>query len=141
MKTAAALALCLVATAAASDDEQAQARARLLLQRAVEKVRAGVEQGVQGRAPATTAGAGRARRLAGSAHAGVISRAVYPESDTTCATTPERWEVEMPHIFTDGECESFTHFEDGQTYSTRSTCASATSFSSNFYSGLSLIHI
>ena len=41
----------LVATAATSDDEQAQARARLLLQRAVEKVRAGVEQGVQGRAP------------------------------------------------------------------------------------------
>ena len=43
MKTAAALALCLVATAATSDDEQAQARARLLLQRAVEKVRAGVQ--------------------------------------------------------------------------------------------------
>ena len=42
MKTAAALALCLVATAATSDDEQAQARARLLLQRAVEEVRAGV---------------------------------------------------------------------------------------------------
>ena len=40
MKTAAALALCLVATAATSDDEQAQARARLLLQRAVEEVRA-----------------------------------------------------------------------------------------------------
>ena len=51
MKTAAALALCLVATAATSDDEQAQARARLLLQEAVEKVRASVEQGVQGRAP------------------------------------------------------------------------------------------
>ncbi len=135
MKTAAALALCLVATAATSDDEQAQARARLLLQRAVEKVRAGVEQGVQGRAPAATAGAGGARRLAGSAHAGVISRAVYPESDTTCATTPMRWDVEMPHVFTDGECESFTL--DGQTYSTRSTCASATSFSSNFYQGSS----
>ena len=136
MKTAAAaLALCLVATAATSDDEQAQARARLLLQRAVEEVRAGVEQGVQGRAPAATAGAGGARRLAGSAHAGVISRAVYPESDTTCATTPMRWEVEMPHVFTDGECESFTL--DGQTYSTRSTCASATSFSSNFYQGSS----
>ena len=97
MKTAAALALCLVATAAAtSDDEQAQARARLLLQRAVERVRAGVEQGVQGRAPAATAGAGGARRLAGSDHVGVISRAVYPESDTTCATTPMRWDVEMP---------------------------------------------
>ena len=136
MKTAAAaLALCLVATAATSDDEQAQARARLLLQRAVEKVRAGVEQGVQGRAPAATAGAGGARRLAGSDHVGVISRAVYPESDTTCATTPMRWEVEMPHVFTDGECESFTL--DGQTYSTRSTCASATSYSSNFYSGSS----
>ena len=51
MKTAAALALCLCAAAATSDDEQAQARARLLLQQAVEKVRAGVEQGVQGRAP------------------------------------------------------------------------------------------
>ena len=135
MKTAAALALCLVATAATSDDEQAQARARLLLQRAVEEVRAGVEQGVQGRAPAATAGAGGARRLAGSAHAGVISRAVYPESDTTCATTPMRWDVEMPHVFTDGECESFTH--DGQTLSTRSSCASATSFSSNFYQGSS----
>ena len=135
MKTAAALALCLCAAAATSDDEQAQARARLLLQRAVEKVRAGVEQGVQGRAPAATAGAGGARRLAGSAHAGVISRAVYPESDTTCATTPMRWDVEMPHVFTDGECESFTL--DGQTYSTRSTCASATSFSSNFYQGSS----
>ena len=136
MKTAAALALCLVAAAAAtSDDEQAQARARLLLQRAVEKVRAGVEQGVQGRAPAATAGAGGARRLAGSDHVGVISRAVYPESDTTCATTPVRWDVEMPHVFTDGECESFTL--DGQTYSTRSTCASATSFSSNFYQGSS----
>ena len=133
MKTAVALALCLVATAATSDDEQAQARARLLLQRAVEKVRAGVEQGVQGRAPAATAGAGRARRLAGSAHAGVISRAVYPESDTTCATTPMRWDVEMPHVFTDGECESFTL--GGQTLSTRSTCASATSYSSNLYSG------
>ena len=134
MKTAAALALCLVATAAAtSDDEQAQARARLLLQRAVEKVRAGVEQGVQGRAPAATAGAGRARRLAGSAHAGVISRAVYPESDTACATTPVRWDVEMPHVFTNGECESFTL--NGDTLSTRSTCASATSYSSNFYSG------
>ena len=133
MKTAVALALCLVATAATSDDEQAQARARLLLQRAVERVRAGVEQGVQGRAPAATAGAGRARRLAGSAHAGVISRAVYPESDTTCATTPMRWEVEMPHVFTDGECESFTL--GGQTLSTRSTCASATSYSSNLYSG------
>jgi hypothetical protein len=96
-------------------------------------VRAGVEQGVQGRAPAATAGAGRARRLAGSAHAGVISRAVYPESDTTCATTPERWEVQMPHVFTDGACESFTL--DGQTSSTSSTCASATSFSSNHYSG------
>ena len=135
MKTAAALALCLVAAAAASDDEQAQARARLLLQQAVEKVRAGVEQGVQGRAPAATAGAGGARRLAGSAHAGVISRAVYPESDTTCATTPMRWEVGMPHFFTDGECESFTL--SGDTYSTRSTCASATSYSSNFYSGSS----
>ncbi len=135
MKTAVALALCLVATAATSDDEQAQARARLLLQRAVERVRAGVEQGVQGRAPAATAGAGGARRLAGSAHAGVISRAVYPESDTKCATTPERWEVEMPHVFTNGACESFTH--DGQTLSTRSTCASATSFSSNFYQGSS----
>ena len=133
MKTAVALALCLVATAATSDDEQAQARARLLLQRAVEKVRAGVEQGVQGRAPAATAGAGGARRLAGSDHVGVISRAVYPESDTTCATTPMRWEVEMPHVFTDGECESFTL--GGDTYSTRSTCASATSYSSNFYSG------
>ena len=150
MKTAVALALCLVATAATSDDEQAQARARLLLQRAVEKVRAGVEQGVQGRAPAATAGAGGARRLAGSAHAGVISRAVYPESDTTCSTTPMRWDVEMPHVFTDGECESFTL--GGQTLSTRSTCASATSYSSNLYSGgscsgtlfdteLSLIHI
>ena len=136
MKTAVALALCLVATAAAtSDDEQAQARARLLLQRAVERVRAGVDQGAQGRAPAATAGAGGARRLAGSDHVGVISRAVYPESDTTCATTPMRWEVEMPHVFTDGECESFTL--DGQTYSTRSTCASATSFSSNFYQGSS----
>ena len=133
MKTAVALALCLVATAATSDDEQAQARARLLLQRAVERVRAGVEQGVQGRAPAATAGAGGARRLAGSDHVGVISRAVYPESDTTCATTPERWEVQMPHVFTDGACESFTL--DGQTSSTSSTCASATSFSSNFYSG------
>ena len=125
----------LVATAATSDDEQAQARARLLLQRAVEKVRAGVEQGVQGRAPAATAGAGGARRLAGSDHVGVISRAVYPESDTTCATTPMRWEVQFPHLFTDGECESFTL--DGQTYSTRSTCASATSFSSNAYQGSS----
>ena len=133
MKTAAALALCLCAAAASSDDEQAQARARLLLQRAVEKVRAGVEQGVQGRAPAATAGAGGARRLAGSAHAGVISRAVYPESDTTCATTPMRWDVEMPHVFTNGECESFTL--NGDTLSTRSTCASATSYSSNFYSG------
>ena len=135
MKTAAALALCLVATAATSDDEQAQARARLLLQRAVEEVRAGVEQGVQGRAPAATAGAGGARRLAGSAHAGVISRAVYPDTDTTCVKTPMRWDVEMPHVFTDGECESFTH--DGQTLSTRSSCASATSFSSNFYQGSS----
>ena len=130
-----------VATAATSDDEQAQARARLLLQRAVEKVRAGVEQGVQGRAPAawpaatTSASSAGPRRLAGSDHVGVISRAVYPESDTTCATTPVRWDVEMPHVFTDGECESFTH--DGQTYSTRSTCASATSFSSNFYQGSS----
>ena len=133
MKTAAALALCLVATAATSDDEQAQARARLLLQQAVEKVRASVEQGVQGRAPAATAGSGGARRLAGSAHAGVISRAVYPDSDTTCATTPMRWDVEMPHVFTNGECESFTL--NGDTLSTRSTCASATSYSSNFYSG------
>ena len=46
-----------------------------------------------------------------------------------------RWDVEMPHVFTDGACESFTHPEDGQTYSTSSSCASATSFSSNFYSG------
>ena len=134
MKTAAAVALILcLGRAAASDDEQAQARARLLLQRAVEEVRAGMEQGVQGRAPAATAGAGGARRLAGSAHAGVISRAVYPESDTTCATTPMHWDVAMPHVFTDGECESFTL--NGDTLSTRSTCASATSYSSNFYSG------
>ena len=41
----------------------------------------------------------------------------------------------MPHVFTGGACESFTHPEDGQTYSTSSSCASATSFSSNFYSG------
>jgi len=42
MKTAAALILCLGYAAAASDEEQA--RARLLLQRAVEKARAGVKK-------------------------------------------------------------------------------------------------
>jgi len=49
MKTAAAALILCLGRAAASDDEQA--RARLLLQEAVEKVRASVEQGVQGRAP------------------------------------------------------------------------------------------
>ena len=129
MKTAAALILCL-GCAAASDEEQARAR----LQRAVEKVRAGVKKGPS--LPSAPAGAGgSARRLAGGSHVGVISRATYPDNDPDCATRPLRWDVMPSPVNTNGACESFS--VEGQTYSTSGSCASATSFSSNFYQGSS----
>ena len=139
MKTAVtALILCLgraaaAGGAAASDEEQALAR----LQLAVEKALAEVEKGWQGAALSSSAPAsagGSARRLAGGGgHVGVISRAHYPENDPTCATKPLRWDVIAPHHFTGGACESIMH--EGLPFSTRGSCSSATSFSSNFYQG------
>ena len=60
---------------------------------------------------------------------GVISKAVYPDTDPTCSGPPVHWIVEAPHFNTDGACESLTHPGDGQTYSQSGSCASATSFS------------
>ena len=66
---------------------------------------------------------------------GVISKAVYPDTDPTCSGPPVHWIVEAPNFNTDGACQSLTHPEDGQTYSQSGSCASATSFSSNLYQG------
>ena len=134
MKTAAALILCL-GCAAASDEEQARAR----LQRAVEKVRAGVKKGPSLSSAPAGAG-GSARRLAGGSHVGVISSAIYP-NDPDCRsghddpTRPWLWSVDPFSVNTNGACESFTI--EGQTYSTSGSCASATSFSSSTYQGSS----
>ena len=127
MKTAAALILCL-GCAVASDEEQARAR----LQRAVEKVRAGVKKGPSLSSAPAGAG-GSARRLAGGSHVGVISRAIYPDNDPDCATRPLRWDVMPFPVNTNGACESFSI--EGETYSTSGSCASATSFSSSIYQG------
>ena len=138
MKTAvtALIILCLGSAAAASaaaDEEQARARLQLAMERAL----AEVDKGWQGAALSSSAPAsagGSARRLAGGGgHVGVISRAHYPEDDPTCATQPLRWDVIAPHHFTGGACESIMH--EGLPFSTRGSCSSATSFSSNFYQG------
>ena len=138
MKTAvtALIILCLGSAAAASaaaDEEQARARLQLAMERAL----AEVDKGWQGAALSSSAPAsagGSARRLAGGGgHVGVISRAHYPENDPTCATQPLRWDVIAPHHFTGGACESIMH--EGLPFSTRGSCSSATSFSSNLYQG------
>ena len=62
---------------------------------------------------AAPAGAGggflsrRRRLIFGTSHVGVISTAHYDADDTKCET-PLRYEVKFPHIFTNGECKSFT---------------------------------
>ena len=96
-----------------------------------------MEKALQGD-PLSAPSAGSARRLAGDisgGHQGVISRASYWDTDPTCAGTPQRWDVTFPYYFTDGACETLVNPDDGQTYSTSGTCASATSFASNLYQG------
>ena len=156
------LALRPARAAAAGDDELEIAR------RLAAKTRADVERSVRGAERiAAPAGAGggflsrRRRLIFGTSHVGVISTAHYDADDTKCET-PLRYEVKFPHIFTNGECKSFTFKaadqskidtdaatddwslldgwfsddqEDGVTYSTTGSCSSPTSFSSHVYEG------
>ena len=164
MKAALVLLALRPARAAAAGDDELEAFARRL----AAKTRADVERSVRGAERiAAPAGAGggflsrRRRLIFGTSHVGVISTAHYDADDTKCET-PLRYEVKFPHIFTNGECKSFTFKaadqskidtdaatddwslldgwfsddqEDGVTYSTTGSCSSPTSFSSHVYEG------
>ena len=164
MKVALVLLALRPARAAAAGDDELEAFARRL----AAKTRADVERSVRGAERiAAPAGAGggflsrRRRLIFGTSHVGVISTAHYDADDTKCET-PLRYEVKFPHIFTNGECKSFTFKaadqskidtdaatddwslldgwfsddqEDGVTYSTTGSCSSPTSFSSHVYEG------
>ena len=164
MKVALVLLALRPARAAAAGDDELENFARRL----AAKTRADVERSVRGAERiAAPAGAGggflsrRRRLIFGTSHVGVISTAHYDADDTKCET-PLRYEVKFPHIFTNGECKSFTFKaadqskidtdaatddwslldgwfsddqEDGVTYSTTGSCSSPTSFSSHVYEG------
>ena len=167
MKAVAVLLALRQARGAAGDDEL-----EALAQRLVAKTRVDVERSVRGAeriaAPAGAGGGFPSRRrrlifdyLTGASHVGVISTAHYDADDTKCET-PVKYVVKFPHIFTNGECKSFTFKaadqskidtdaatddwslldgwfsddqEDGVTYSTTGSCSSPTSFSSHVYGG------
>ena len=167
MKAVAVLLAFRQARGAAGDDEL-----EALAQRLVAKTRVDVERSVRGAeriaAPAGAGGGFPSRRrrlifdyLTGASHVGVISTAHYDADDTKCET-PVKYVVKFPHIFTNGECKSFTFKaadqskidtdaatddwslldgwfaddqEDGVTYSTTGSCSSPTSFSSHVYEG------
>ena len=164
MKVALVLLALRPARAAAAGDDELEAFARRL----AAKTRADVERSVRGAERiAAPAGAGggflsrRRRLIFGTSHVGVISTAHYDADDTKCET-PVKYVVKFPHIFTNGECKSFTFKaadqskidtdaatddwslldgwfsddqEDGVTYSTTGSCSSPTSFSSHVYEG------
>ena len=114
MKVALVLLALRPARAAAAGDDELENFARRL----AAKTRADVERSVRGAeriaAPAGAGGGFPSRRrrlifdyLTGASHVGVISTAHYDADDTKCET-PVKYVVKFPHIFTNGECKSFT---------------------------------